>query len=106
MYYRVPRARVDAACAAVRAQQQAWTQRHAGLQAQLLLREENGASELATLMEVWLWADGSAPAPTPEPSWDRLEEALTGALGECLVGPRHVEDFGPAPLGLHAQPPC
>ena len=98
VYYKVPRDRLTQACAAVRAVQRSWMTREPGLQAQLLLREDDASSEgPATLMEVWLWpgADG-VPSGGPPP-WAALEAELAHTLGDALIGRRHVEAFGAAP---------
>ena len=97
VYYKVPRVRLGPVCAAVRAVQQAWIAREPGLQAQLLLRRDEGAATgLATLMEIWSWPP-SVPDMPSAAKWAELERELLAALGDALVGERHVEVFGPAP---------
>lgn len=98
VYYKVPRERLASVCAAVRCVQQAWVAREPGLQAQLLLRHDEAArSGAATLMEIWTWPqEGHDPVPSVS-RWARLEEELCAALGDALVGERHIEAFGPAP---------
>lgn len=98
VYYKVPRDRVAQAGAAVREVQHRWVSREPGLQAQLLLREDAAAAgPAATLMEVWVWHAAAADAASRPPAWDALEDELARALGDTLIGARHVEDFGPAP---------
>jgi len=104
VYYKVPRERVASVCAAVRMVQQAWVAREPGLQAEVLLRVDGGgagetgaAPRPATVMEVWRWEPDAARLPASPPAWGDLESELGEALGEALIGPRHVEDFGVAP---------
>lgn len=99
VYYKVPRERVGQACTAVREVQRTWVSREPGLQAQLLLREDAAAAgPAATLMEVWVWQGDAAGAGSAPPAWHVLEDELARALGDTLIGVRHVEDFGPPPV--------
>jgi hypothetical protein len=98
VYYKVPRERLAPACAAVRTVQRTWAAREPGLHAELLLRvDAAAASGPATVMEVWRWEPDPAAQPQAAPAWASLERELGLALGEALIGSRHVEDFGAAP---------
>jgi hypothetical protein len=107
VYYKVPRERVASVCALVRKVQQTWVARERGLQAEVLLRVDAGdagdardtgaALGPATVMEVWRWEPDAARLPASPPAWGDLETELGQALGEALIGPRHIEDFGVAP---------
>lgn len=98
VYYKVPRERLEPACAAVREALRACVARAPGLQAELLLRvDAAAASGPATLMEVWRWDPEPGVGGAGEPPWAEFERELGAALGFEPIGPRHVEDFGPAP---------
>lgn len=98
VYYKVPRARLAEACTAVRAAQQAWTAREPGLQAQLLLRQDEfEPAGTTTLMEIWTWSPHANGSAASAARWASVEDALCVALGDALIGERHVEVFGPAP---------
>lgn len=92
VYWKTPRATLDAAAAAVAAAQHDLVARHPGLQARLYRRADAGDSgsgaALATLMETYARVGG-------------IDDALARAIGAVAEragtayrqGPRHVEVF-------------
>jgi hypothetical protein len=93
VYYRVPRACVASAQAAVRAAQAALRVEHPGLVARLLRRDDDAAADPAlpeTWMETYAW-----PA-SPQGIDEKLQAAIEAGAAPLLAlidGMRHVEAF-------------
>jgi len=89
IYYRVHRAHVADAVAAVRALQSRWQATDTSLRCELLQRPDAAGADV-TLMETYRRAAGfDAPARR------RIEDLAGAALAPWLIGPRHLEVFEP-----------
>lgn len=93
VYYRVPCAHLDEVLETVRAHQQRWQGRFAGLVTELYVRNDHLAPDgSATVMEVWHWADGGETAAVAPP-WSDIEGEVLAATRPWVQGERHVERF-------------
>lgn len=92
VYYRVTRADLPQAVAAVRQGQRALAERHPGLSTELMQRPASDTPDQLTLLEVYRPAASPASlAGLPE----EIERQMTNALAPWLRGPRRVEAFEP-----------
>lgn len=93
VYYRVPRAHLDRVLETVRALQQRWCSRCAGLHTELYVRDDDPAPDSpCTLMEVWRW-EASGEVATTAPPWRDIEDELLAATQPWVQGTRHLERF-------------
>lgn len=93
VYYRVPGAHLNEVLETVRAHQQRWRARWAGLVTELYVRDDHPApGGPATVMEVWRWAAGEEAA-SDAPPWSDIEAEVLAATRPWLQGERHMEHF-------------
>lgn len=91
IYYRIEARGATRARAAVQALQAQLLERHAGLAAQLMRRDDDEHSEMQTWMEIYSF-DGPGGV---SPALQAQIEAAAGVLAPLLAGPRHTEAFVP-----------
>lgn len=91
VYWKTPRAMLDAATASLAAAQRGLVERHPGLQARLYRRADDDG-ELATLMETYA-RDGGIDATLAQ----AVDAAADGASAGFRHGARHVEVFEEGP---------